>query len=196
MDRDRIDADIADGRDDPGGRAPLYGLATAFERPGDLIDACEQVRDAGFTRWDAHTPFPVHGLDAAMGLRGTKLPWLVLAAGLTGLGGALLMQWWMNAFDYPFRISGKPFFGLPAAVPVAFELTILLSAVAAVVGMLALNGLPRHHHPLFRCELFRRVTTDRFLIAVEAADPLFDPERTRDFLESLGGSPVEAVEDR
>lgn len=176
--------------------APVYGLAVEFVEPGDLIAACARVREAGYTRWDAHTPFPVHGLDEAMGIRGTRLPWLVLGGGLTGLGGALLMQWWMNAVDYPFLISGKPLFGLPAVVPVAFELTILLSAVTTFVGMLALNGLPRHHHPVFRSRLYARATSDRFVIVIEAADPRFDPEETRGFMESLGGSAVETLEDR
>ena len=180
----------------PDAAAPVYGMAVQFVEPGDLIDACEKVRDAGYSRWDAHTPFPVHGLDAAMGIRGTRLPWLVLCGGLSGLGLALLMQWWMNAVDYPFMISGKPFFGLPAVVPVAFELTILLSAVTTFIGMLALNGLPRHHHPVFRGELYARATSDRFLVVIEAADPRFDAAGTLEFMESLGGSPVEILEDR
>ncbi|MBU1072330.1 DUF3341 domain-containing protein, partial [bacterium] len=127
--------------------------------------------------------------------RGTRLPWLVLAGGLAGLALALLMQWWMNAVDYPFWISGKPFFGIPAAVPVAFELTVLLSALTTFFGMWALNGLPRHHHPLFNSERFKRATADRFFISLEAADPRFHPERTRAFAETLGAQDVEAVED-
>ncbi len=175
--------------------AGLYGLVAVFVEPGDLIAGCECVRDVGYRKWDAHTPFPVHGLDGAMGIRGSRLPWLVLCGGLTGLFGALLMQWWMNAVDYPFLISGKPLFGLPAVVPVAFELTILLSAVTTFVGMLALNGLPRHHHPLFSSPHFRRATSDRFLIVIEAADPLFDAAKTRALLESLTGAEVAEVED-
>ena len=155
--------------------APVYGMAVQFVEPGDLIDACEKVRDAGYSRWDAHTPFPVHGLDAAMGIRGTRLPWLVLCGGLTGLGLALLMQWWMNAVDYPFMISGKPFFGLPAVVPVAFELT-------GSFGRLR--------------DALARATSDRFLVVIEAADPRFDAAGTLEFMESLGGSPVEILEDR
>jgi len=177
------------------GDRELFGYLLEFEQPGDLLAACRQVRDAGYTKWDAHTPFPLHGLDGAMGLKGTRLPWLVLMGGLAGLGLALLMQWWMNAVDYPFWISGKPFFGIPAAVPVTFELTVLLSALTTFFAMWGLNGLPRHHHPLFNSERFKRATADRFFISLEAADPMFHPERTRAFAESLGGLAVEAVED-
>jgi hypothetical protein len=176
-------------------RSRLYGLLIEFEHPEALVAACRRVRDAGYRRWDAHTPFPIHGMDAAMGIRGTRLPFLILAGGLAGTSLALLMQWWMNAVDYPFLISGKPLFGLPAAIPVTFELTILLAALTTFFGMWGLNGMPRLHHPLFRNERFRRVTSDRFFIVIEAADPQFDPERTREFLASLGGSAVEAVEE-
>ena len=180
------------------GRAPaaprLFGVLAEFPGPEALLSACEKVRDAGFRDWDAHTPFPVHGLNDAMGIRSTKLGWLVFGAGLTGATGGILLQWFTNAFDYPFRISGKPIFSLPANIPVAFELTILLAAIAAFVGMLALNGLPRFHHPLFRSERFRRATADRFFISIEASDPRFDVGTTETFLKSIGGTFVERVE--
>jgi hypothetical protein len=171
----------------------LYALLTEFESPSAFMHACEKVRDAGFKRWDAHSPFPVHGMDDAMGIRGTRLPWLVLAAGATGLGTATLMQWWMNAIDYPFVISGKPLFGLPAAVPIMFELTVLFSAFACFFGMWGLNGMPRLHHPLLAHDRFRRASQDRFYIVIEAGDPKFDLERTRAFLAGLGGSVVDEV---
>lgn len=171
----------------------LYALLTEFESPSAFMHACEKVRDAGFRRWDAHSPFPVHGLDDAMGIRGTRLPWLVLASGAAGLGTATLMQWWMNAVDYPYVISGKPLFGLPAAVPVMFELTVLFSAFACFFGMWGLNGMPRLHHPLLAHDRFRRASQDRFYIVIEARDPKFDLERTRAFLASLGGSVVDEV---
>jgi hypothetical protein len=132
-------------------------------------------------------------MDRAMGIRGTRLPWIVLGGGLTGLGLALLMQWWMNAVDYPFMISGKPFFGLPAAIPVTFELTVLFSALTTFFGMWGLNGMPRLHHPLFTSERFLRVTSDRFFIALEASDPKFDLRSAREFADSLGGIVVEEV---
>jgi hypothetical protein len=180
------------------GQAPapprLYGLLAEFPGPEALLAACEKVRDAGFRKWDAHTPFPVHGLNDAMGIRSTTLGWLVFGAGLAGAVGGILLQWWTNAVDYPFLISGKPYFSLPANIPVAFELTILLAAVTAFVGMLAFNGLPRFHHPLLRSERFRRATSDRFFVSIEAADPLFEAARTEAFLRSIGGTDVESVE--
>ena len=173
----------------------LYGYLAEFAVPGDLLDAAEKVRDAGYKNWDCHTPFPLHGLDDAMGVEGTKLPLIVLVGGLTGLSLAALMQWWMNAVDYPFMISGKPFFGVPAAVPVMFELTVLFSALTTFFGMWGLNGLPRHHHPLFNSARFKRATDDRFFISIEASDPRFHVEKTRELLESLNPDALEAVED-
>ena len=171
----------------------LYGLLTEFESASQLMQAVEKTRDEGFRNWDVHTPFPVHGMDDAMGIRGTRLPFLVLASGATGLGLATLMQWWMNAVDYPFIISGKPLFGLPANIPVMFELTVLLSAFGAFFGMWILNDLPKLYHPLFTNKRFRRATQDRFYIVIEACDPSFDHVKTREFLGSLGGSVVEDV---
>ncbi len=170
----------------------LYGCLLELESVEELLEAAERVRDAGYTRWDAHSPCVVHGLDAAMGLRATRLPRAVLLGGVLGAAGGLLLQWFANTFDYPFVISGKPLFSLPAFIPVMFETTILAAAVTALVAMLAVNGLPRLHHPLFGSARFRRASSDRFFISVEAADPLFDRQRTRAFLESLGG-PVEEV---
>lgn len=171
----------------------LLSYLVEFDDGHQLLHACEQMRDAGFTRWDAHTPFPVHGLNDAMGLRPSKLPWLVLGGGLTGLALGLLMQWWMNAVDYPYLISGKPLFSLPANIPVIFELTILLSAFAAFFGMLLINGLPRFHHPVFSSARFHKVTDDRFFISVEAGDPRFDRVQTREFLAGLGGVGIEEL---
>lgn len=173
----------------------LYGLITEFGDARNLVQAVTKCRDYGFTKWDVHTPFPIHGMDDAMGIKGTKLPFLVLGGGLTGLGLATLMQWWMNAVDYPFYISGKPLFGLPANIPIMFELTVLLSAFATFFGMWGLNGMPQWHHPLFTNKRFRRASQDRFFIVVEAKDPKFDLEKTRAFLASLGGEVVEEVKE-
>jgi hypothetical protein len=173
----------------------MWGYLVEFTAVPQLLAAAEKVRDAGYTRWDCHTPFPVHGLNDAMGLRPTRLPWLVLGAGLTGAGLGLGLQWWTNAVNYPFLISGKPLFSIPANIPVTFELTILFSAVSAFLGMLVLNDLPRWYHALFHSPRFRRVTADRFFITIEVADPLFDAAGTRAFLGSLGGTAVEAVEE-
>ncbi|MEE4273987.1 MAG: DUF3341 domain-containing protein [Thermoanaerobaculales bacterium] len=172
----------------------LFGLVADFDKIDEFLDAVRKVREAGFTEWDTHTPFVIHGLDAAMGIKPTKLPFLVFGAGLTGCAAGIGLQWFTNAFDYPFLISGKPLFSLPANIPVAFEMTILFSAIAALVGMLAFNGLPRLSHPLHGSRLMKRATDDRFLISIEASDPNFDHIETRELLQSLGPLNVEAVE--
>ena len=171
----------------------MYGYLVSFDTVDELLEGAEKVRDAGYRRWDAHTPFVVHGLDAAMGIRPTILPYLVFFGGLTGTTVGLLLQWFTNAFDYPFLISGKPIFSLPANIPVAFETTILFAAITALVGMLALNLLPQLYHPLHTSRTFKRATDDRFYISIEARDPLFDRVATRELLQSLGGSEVEEV---
>lgn len=152
----------------------LAAVIAEFPSASAVTAAARKLRDAGWTNWDVHSPFPIHGIDDVMGIRPTRLPWITLSAGATGIVVALLMQWWMNAVDYPFWISGKPFFGLPAAVPVAFELMILFAAISTLLGMLLLNGLPRWSNPLFNSSLFLRATSDRFLICVSADDPQFD----------------------
>ncbi len=177
------------------GERRVWGLLAEFASPQDLVRAAARIRDAGYTKWDAHTPFPVHGLDGAMGIRSTRLPYLVMAAGVVGATSGLLMQWWMNAVDYPIIISGKPFNSLPADIPVAFELTVLLAALTAFVGMLVANALPRFHHPLFASAAFRRVTTDAFFLAIEAEDPRFDLTKTAQQLTSLNATRVDPIED-
>jgi hypothetical protein len=172
----------------------LAGLLVEFETPGEILAAAEKVRDAGYTRWDAHTPFPVHGLDRAMGLRGTKLPWIVMAGGTTGCLFGLGLQWWTNAVNYPFVISGKPFWSIPANIPVMFEITVLFSALSAFLAMILMNGFPQWHHPVFTSERFRRATQDRFFLSVEVEDPLFDESRTTAFLRGLGGVSLERLE--
>jgi Protein of unknown function (DUF3341) len=171
-----------------------YGILAEFATPADIYRACERVRDAGFTRWDAHTPFPVHGLDRAMGLRRSPLPWIVLGMGLLGVVLGFVLQWWVHTRAYPLVISGKPFFAWPAFIPITFEVGILFAALGAVFGMLGLSRLPMHHHPLFRSTAFERVTDDAFFISIEAWDPQFDPSATRTLLESLGARSVELVE--
>ncbi|HKQ61872.1 MAG TPA: DUF3341 domain-containing protein [Candidatus Polarisedimenticolaceae bacterium] len=175
--------------------APLWGLLAEFAGPGELAEAARHVREADYRRWDCFSPFPVHGLSTAMGLRDTRLPWVVLAAGMTGTGTALLMQWWMNGVDYALIIGGKPLFSLPAFVPIMFELTVLFSALSAFAGMFAFNRLPRFYHPVFQSPRFKRVTADRFFLAIEAADPRFHAERTEAFLRTLRPLHVERLED-
>jgi len=173
---------------------PYFGIVAEFQTPADLFHACERVRDAGFTRWDAHTPFPVHGLEGAMGLKRSRLPWIVLVAGLTGATLGFLLQLWVHTTAYPLVISGKPYNSWPAFIPITFELGVLFAAFGAVFGMLGLNRLPMHHHPLFRSKVFERVTDDAFFISIESWDPRFDAAATPKLLESLGARSVELLE--
>lgn len=172
-----------------------HAMLAEFESPGAVLHAAEALRSAGYSRLDALTPFPVHGLDHALGIRGSKVPWLVLGGAVFGGVAGLGLQVWTSAVDYPIRIAGKPFMSLPAFVPVTFELTVLFSAFAAVFGMLALNGLPRLFHPTFRHPRVHRATDDRFFLVVEASDPRYAADRTRKDLEEAGGKNVEEVED-
>ncbi len=173
-----------------------WGLLAEFDSVDALLAAVEKVRDAGYARFDAFAPFPVHGLDESMGVRMTRLPWLIAVFGAAGTASALLLQWYTNAYDYKFMISAKPFFGLPSVVPITFELTVLFASIAAFLGLWAANRLPELHHPVFQSGRFReRGTTDGFFIAVEASDPAFDAARTEVFLRGLGAVSVETVED-
>lgn len=171
----------------------VYGALARFPTTRALYRACERVRDAGYTRWDAHTPFPVHGLEKAMGLPSSKLGWVVLVTGLGGAGLGFLLQTWVHTEAYPLVISGKPLFAWPAFVPVTFELGVLGAALGAVIGMLALNKLPMYYHPLFRSKAFERVTDDAFFISIEAWDPKFDLEQTVALLRSCGADEVELI---
>lgn len=172
----------------------LWGLLARYENPNTVFHACEQVRDAGFSRWDACTPFPVHGLEKAMGLKASKLPWAVLICGVTGSAFMLWFQTWTSGSAYPFIVGGKPLFSLPAFVPIWYEITVLSSCLAAFFGNWVLSGLPRPHHPAFNSKAFERVTDDKFFIMVEATDPKFDLEKTRALLQSAGATLVEELE--
>jgi hypothetical protein len=171
----------------------VYGALARFGTTRSLYHACERVRDAGYTKWDAHSPFPVHGLEKAMGLRSSKLPFVVLATGLAGAAGGFLLQTWVHTSAYPLVISGKPMFAWPAFVPVTFELGVLGAALGAVLGMFALNKLPTYYHPLFRSKSFERVTDDAFFISIEAWDPKFDLEETVALLKASGAEEVEII---
>lgn len=173
----------------------LYGVLAEFDSPGALLEAARALRAQGYRNMDACTPFPVHGIDEALGLRGSPLGWIALAAGLTGAALALALQWWTGAIDYPLIVGGKPFFAFEPSIPITFELTVLLAALATVFGMLALNRLPRLYHPLFECDAFRGATDDRFLLAIEATDSNFHAEETRALLERLGAVATTLVEE-
>jgi Protein of unknown function (DUF3341) len=171
----------------------LYGVLAEFASPKDLYKACEKVRDAGFTRWDAHTPFPVHGLDHAMGLGRSRLPYVTLFFGLCGAIGGFTLQIWANGIAYPIVISGKPLFNWQPYMPITFELGVLLAAISTVVGMLAFNELPMLFHPLFGSKTFERVTDDGFFISIESWDPKFNATEVERFLTSAGAKRVELV---
>ena len=184
----------------------LYGMIAEFETPAQILKAAEKVRAEGYKWWDCCTPFPVHGLDRAMGIRQTILPIIVFFMGLSGTGTAFALQAFTNASDwsiwamvwvtgYPYLISGKPLLSTPAFIPVMFELTILFSALTTVGLMFAFNGLPQLYHPLFRSKRFRRASDDRFFVVIEAKDPRYFKSRTSEFLKSLDPVAVEEVED-
>jgi len=176
-------------------RSKTYGLLAEYETSGALYAACEKVRDAGYGAWDAHTPFPVHGLEKAMGMKSSWVPWIVCVMGFSGAIGGFLMQYWMSAVDYPLIISAKPFNSYPAFVPVTFEAAILLGSFGAVFGMFGLNRLPTLYHSLFNSKNFLRFSDDRFFISIEARDPKYGLDKTRTLLESTGALSVEEVDD-
>jgi mono/diheme cytochrome c family protein len=170
-----------------------FGWIAEYTDENQLLDAARQVRDSGYTRTDAFTPFPVHGIDEALGIKPTVLPWFTLCAGFTGISIALLMQWWMNAVDYPYIISGKPYASWPAFIPVAFELTVLFSAFTTVFAMLGLNGLPRFSNPVFTNPKFDRTTDDRFFLWIDSRDKYFNSDKVKTLLASSGAKTVDEV---
>ena len=177
------------------GRADQHvGLLAEFSDPGALLHAAERLRRDGYTRLDTFSPFPVHGMDRALGLGPSLLGYLVFVGGAVGLACGYLLQWWTSEVDYSVNISNKPFFAIEPSVPIIFELTVLFSAATAVIGMLALNGLPRPYNPLFHSERFGRVTDDGFFLHVGAADGRFDASRTADALFAAGALAVEHVD--
>lgn len=168
----------------------LYGLLVEFDDPHDLLVAARRVRDAGYRRIDAYTPMPVDGLAAALGVRRTRMPLVILTGGILGGLAGFALQVWVNVFAYPLNIGGRPLVSWPSFVPVTFEMTILTAALFGVLGMLALNGLPKPHHPLFAVPEFDQASQSRFFLCIEASDPQFDAVGTRDFLAELAGDDV------
>ena len=175
--------------------AGLYGLLAEYRDPGALLHAAEQVRKAGYRYFDTHTPFPIHGMDRAMGLSNSKVGFITFGGGLTGLAAAYLLQWWTGGVDYPLNIGGKPFFAVEPSIPIMFELTVLLAALATVAGMLALNGLPRPYNPLFYSKNFARATDDGFFLHIAATDRRFDRAATEALLREAGATNVEVLYD-
>ena len=172
-----------------------YGLLAEFATPAEILRAAELVRDAGFRRWDVFTPFPVHGMNQAMGLKNSKVGWFAFLGGVTGYTTGMVMIWWMNGFDYAIPVGGKPMFSPFAAFPPSYELTILFGSFGAILGMLFLNRLPRLHHPLLKNSRFAQATHDRFYIVIESSDPKFSPDQTRQLLEKGGSKYLEWVEE-
>lgn len=172
----------------------LYGLMAEFEQPEELLAAVRQTHAAGYRRMDAYSPFPIEELPEALGFRQTRLPLLVLIGGLIGCVGGFCMQYYAAVIDYPLNVGGRPLNSWPSFIPVTFEMTILLAALFAVLGMLALNGLPMPYHPVFNVARFERASRDRFFLCIEATDPQFDHEMTRQFLATLGAQDITDVE--
>jgi len=173
-----------------------YGLLAEFSNPATLMHAAEATHKAGYKHFDAHSPFPIHGMDKAMGLGNSRVGYICLLGGITGLAIATGLQWWTGAIDYPLNISGKPFFAIEPSVPVMFELTVLLSAYAAVIGMLAFNGLPRPYNPLFYSKNFARASDDAFFLFVATSDDKYDKEKTTAMMKELGALRIEMIKDQ
>jgi len=174
-------------------RSPVYGLMAEFDDPNALVAAAHMARLEGYRRMDAYSPFPIEELHEALALPNTRLPLIVLIGGLVGCVGGYALQYWAAAVAYPLNVGGKPLHSWPAFIPITFECTILVAAVSAVLGMLALNGLPMPYHPVFNVPRFALASRNRFFLCIEARDVRFDLERTRYFLESLNPREVSTV---
>ncbi len=176
--------------------SPVYGLMAEFDSPGALLRAAEKLRAGGYRRWEAFTPFPIHGLDKIMGYKNSLVGWVSLALGAGAFASVVGLIWFANDFDYPIMVGGKPLFSPPMTFVPAYIMMIMGAAIGALVGMLGINQLPRLHHPLLFKKRFELVTRDKFVIVIGASDEKFCASGTRQLLESLGGANVEIVEDQ
>jgi ActD protein len=174
-------------------RSTIYGLMAEFDDPNALVAAAYRTHHEGYERVDAYSPFPIEELHEALGAHHTRLPLIVLVGGILGCIGGYMLQYWAAGIVYPLNIGGKPYNAWPMFIPVTFECTILAAALSAVLGMLALNGLPMPYHPVFNVPRFALASRNRFFLCIEAKDPKFELERTRHFLESLGPREVSTV---
>ncbi len=175
--------------------AKSYGLIAMFDSPVDIFRAAEAVRDAGYRFWDVITPFPIHGMDRAMGVRRSLVPRVSLAGGILGFTTGMVLIWWSGAYNFKLIVGGKPLFSPLFAFPIAYELTILFTAFATIIGMFVFNRLPMHYHAVLKQPHFQRASDDRFFIVIEARDPHFDPAATRVLLEEVGGHDIAALEE-
>lgn len=173
----------------------LYGILAEFDTPTEMVDAARQVRDAGYTKTDAFSPFPLHEIDEALGIKRSILPWLVFGGGLTGLITGFALQIYVHYIDYPIIVGGRPHISIPSFVPPSYELTILFAGFAAVFGMLFLNGLPQPYHPVFNVPRFALASREKFFLLIEKKDPKFDYEETRNLMQSLNPQEVFDVEE-
>ncbi len=172
---------------------PLYGLMAEFDDPKALVAATEQAYEHGYRQMDAYSPIPIEELSEALGIHRTAVPAIVLLGGIVGGLTAYGLQYWVSVIAYPINVGGRPFNSVPSFVPVTFELTILFAALTAVFGMIALNRLPMLYHPVFNVPRFALATRDRFFLCIEATDPKFDVQATREFLESFAPREVSEV---
>lgn len=173
----------------------VHGMLALFETAPAIYEAAKTVKAAGYKKWDVIAPFPVHGLDDAMGIQRSKVPVFTFIGGFIGFWTGMFMAWFMGSFDYPLIVGGKPFFHPVFPFPIAYELTILLAAFGTLGGMFILNRLPMHHHPVMNYEEFRRLTDDRFAVIIESSDELYDEEATRNFLEELQPLEISVVKE-
>ena len=175
--------------------AEHYGLIAMFDTPAEIVRAAEAVRDAGYQSWDVITPFPIHGMDRAMGVRRSFVPRFSLAGGIVGFITGMALVWWADAWNFKLTVGGKPLFSPLFAFPISYELTILFTAFATIIGMFLLNRLPMHYHAVMKQANFKRATDDRFFVVIEARDPQYDPAATKALLASVGGREIAELED-
>jgi len=173
----------------------IYGLLAEFDTPTELVDAANKIREAGYKKTDAFSPFPLHEIDEALGIKRSILPFMVLGGGIAGLIAGIGLQVFTHVIDYQIIVGGRPHFSLPSFIPISFEMTILLAAFTAVFGMILLNGLPQPYHPVFNVPRFALATREKFFLLIESKDAQFDYEKTKNFMETLNAQEVFDVEE-
>jgi Protein of unknown function (DUF3341) len=171
----------------------LFGLGAEFASAAALLEAAKQIYAHGFKKWDVYSPFPIHGMDHAMGFKRSRVSFFSLIGGFTGLTTAFVLIYYTSALNYPLIVQGKPYFALEPSLPIFFELTILLTAFGTILGLLLLTLLPRLHHPVFNWDRFQRATDDGFFLVLEVTDPKFDPTASRQLLQGMGGTHITEI---